>query len=291
MNLLGALAFFAGFGMLVHVNLGQRDRRFKTGYKNNIVPTQMPLAPRLKWTGGLWAIATLCLVDREVLTFLAVVAALAGGFAGMWVFYPHFQSRFQSSSTSDATFVWARLLMSASIGGMLAYGLQTMLVQPPTPLAHQALNASSSASASEVDTKVLQKVLPQKTDRQTNATTMSLSKEYPVQASEGASTQKNAISNQKNIVESTSATASVTSIAKQNSNMPSEAGAMQRSIAMPRNAWPIEQSAVLGRDIRAEEHLAPTRAQPIDTEAPQEIFDSPPQQAVVIPAAPTAPRR
>lgn len=120
-ELIGGGAVLLGFGVLLHVNLGQRDRRFKTGYKNNNVPTQMPMAPRLKWTAALWAVGAICFVDAAVLASVAAVAAFLLAVWGTWVFYPHFWSRFQRNTTSNATFVTARLSMCVAVGGMLAY--------------------------------------------------------------------------------------------------------------------------------------------------------------------------
>lgn len=148
-EVLGGIALLGGLGVLLHVNLGQRDRRFKTGYKNNQVPTQMPMGPRLKWTAGLWIIGGLCLADPSLLSGLAVAAVFAVAAILTWKLYPQFWSRFQRNTTSNAAFVAARLSMCAAIGGMAAYG--TWQGIGDLPHASASLSVPSPTSTSSRD--------------------------------------------------------------------------------------------------------------------------------------------
>lgn len=154
-EVVGVLALLAGAGVLLHVNLGQRDRRFKTGYKNNLVPTQMAAGPRLKWTAILWTIGGLCLANKAVLVGLAMVAASIGAAWIAWTQYPRVWARFQGSAPHDSTFVAARWSLCAAAGGFAGYAvaLVTGLGSPvgatspvaKTPAVSQPVRASESA--------------------------------------------------------------------------------------------------------------------------------------------------
>lgn len=120
-EVVGVLALLAGAGVLLHVNLGQRDRRFKTGYKNNQVPTQMAAGPRLKWTAILWTIGGLCLANAAVLAGLAIVAACIGAAWIAWKQYPKLWARFQGNTPENSAFTTARWSLCAAAGGTAAY--------------------------------------------------------------------------------------------------------------------------------------------------------------------------
>jgi hypothetical protein len=152
---LGVLALLAGAGVLLHVNLGQRDRRFKTGYKNNQVPTQMAAGPRLKWTAILWVIGGLCLANAAVLSGLAIVAACIGGAWIAWTQYPRLWARFQGGAPRNSAFVAARWSLCAAAGGSTAYATALMIglgapsaATPPVASAPTAISRSAKASAS-----------------------------------------------------------------------------------------------------------------------------------------------
>lgn len=151
-EVVGVLALLAGAGVLLHVNLGQRDRRFKTGYKNNQVPTQMAAGPRLKWTAILWTVGGLCLANAVVLAGLAMLAACIGSAWVAWTQYPRIWARFQGSAPHDSAFVAARWSLCAAAGGFAAYAMALMtglgsLASATSPVA-SAPTISRSANAS-----------------------------------------------------------------------------------------------------------------------------------------------
>ena len=154
-EVVGVLALIAGAGVLLHVNLGQRDRRFKTGYKNNQVPTQMAAGPRLKWTAAFWVIGGLCLADAKVLAGLATAAAFIGGAWATWMHYPRLWSRFQGNSPANSAFVAARWSLCGAAGGTAACAMALMfglgelssVATPPTVSAPASVSRSVSASA------------------------------------------------------------------------------------------------------------------------------------------------
>lgn len=153
-EVVGVLALLAGAGVLLHVNLGQRDRRFKTGYKNNQVPTQMAAGPRLKWTAILWTAGGLCLANAVVLAGLAMLAACIGSAWIAWTQYPRIWARFQGSAPHDSAFIAARWSLSAAAGGSAAYamalmtGLGALAAATPPVVKAPAVSRSASVSAS-----------------------------------------------------------------------------------------------------------------------------------------------
>lgn len=156
-EIVGVLALLAGAGVLLHVNLGQRDRRFRTGYKNNQVPTQMAAGPRLKWTAILWTIGGLCLANAAVLAGLATLAACIGAAWIAWTQYPKLWARFQGSTPRNSAFTAARWSLCGAAGGFAAYatalmiGLETFSASTPPvasiPTISRPANVPTNASA------------------------------------------------------------------------------------------------------------------------------------------------
>ncbi|CAN7758198.1 hypothetical protein LJR130_006963 [Variovorax sp. LjRoot130] len=157
---IGWLALLAGLGVLVNYDSGKRDGRFKTGFKDNIVPTQMPMGPRLGWTAGLWAIAAACLAGKSfVLPAASALVFVMAAFA-TWRLYPHFWSRYQRSGTSNAAFTAARMSMTLVVGGIAMYftaeGL-THYADSTAVLDRRPAAASSTASTAPLqEAKVIE---------------------------------------------------------------------------------------------------------------------------------------
>jgi hypothetical protein len=151
LDAIGWLTALAGLGVLFHYDFGKSDRRFKTGFKNNVVPTQIPVGRRLKWTGGLWLVAALCLSSATVLRPALVTAAFAASAFATWQLYPHFWSRYQRGATSAAAFLAARATMCVVVGGIGGYFASQAagsFLQTSTPGSSTRITSSPSAAHS-----------------------------------------------------------------------------------------------------------------------------------------------
>ncbi len=94
---------------------GKPDRRTRTGYRGNVLPTYVPLDSRLRFTGICWLGSALCFWPFYVLQ-LAAMGALA---FIIWVLYPTFHAKYQPGIKTESGVLIARLAACLMLGILL----------------------------------------------------------------------------------------------------------------------------------------------------------------------------
>lgn len=136
MDTIAGILAVLGFVVLITstVGGGKRDRRYKTGHRDNVLPTEVPFSFRVITACVLWGVAV-CLMWPFLILQLAVVG-VAGW--GIWLGYPKFYSKYKGD-ISTSKFLAGRLTSCLMLGILLPlYVFQLLLpsgqaLLPPIP--------------------------------------------------------------------------------------------------------------------------------------------------------------
>lgn len=136
MDTIAGILAILGFVVLITstVGGGKRDRRYKTGHRDNVLPTAVPFGFRVITACVLWGVAV-CLMWPFLILQLAVMSAAAWG---IWLGYPKFYSKYKGD-ISDGKLLTGRLISCVMLGILLPlYVFQVFLpsgqaLLPPIP--------------------------------------------------------------------------------------------------------------------------------------------------------------
>jgi len=150
MDTIAGVLVLGGFVVLFTSTIGggKRDRRYKTGHRDNILPEDVPFNLRLTIACVLWAIAV-CLVWPMHVLQVGVAGAAT---AGVWLAYPSFHSRYKQETTSSAKFLAGRVISCVMLGILLPLYIFQLALPPTQALLPKLSGENVSNRASSTPT-------------------------------------------------------------------------------------------------------------------------------------------